>query len=144
MTDDEDVSIVQCPECGAEFPPDSYCGECGYGQEVGELVEGDADAEPKPEPVYFREVEPRAFPLHEPAWCPYCVAWLGTFPSKEEARAYERSLENHPFEYCTRRIARLNGSEEFRLRHEAGRRGSLAMAKPGKPRVPPVSQGASA
>lgn len=139
MTEDDEVAVVQCPECGAEFAHDSYCGECGYGQEVGELVEGESEeGAPKPEPVYFREVPARALPVHEPAWCPFCVAWLGTFPSKDEARAYERSLESHPFEFCIRRIARLSGSEEFRLRHEAGKRGSLAMAKPGKPRVPPA------
>lgn len=75
--------------------------------------------------------------MHEPVWCPYCVVCLGTFPSKEEARAYGRSLENHPFEFYVKRIAKLNGSEEWRLRHEAGKRGSLAVAKPGGPRVPP-------
>jgi hypothetical protein len=97
----------------------------------------ESEGESKPEPVYARPVEPRAFPVHEPAWCPWCVAWLGTFRSKDEARAYERSLENHPFEFCAKRIAKLNGSEEWRLRHEAGKRGSLALAKPGAPRVPP-------
>lgn len=133
---DEEFEVVQCPECGTEYEKDSYCGECGYGQEVGELVEGESPAEDSPEPVHARAVEPRAFPVHEGAWCPHCVAWLGTFLSKEEARAYERSLENHPFEFCVKRIARLNGSEEWRLRHEAGKRGSLAASKPSKPRVP--------
>ena len=128
----EDEAIVVCPNCAAEYERESYCGECGYGQEVREQVE----VEPKPEPVYARSVEARPFPMHEAAWCPYCVAWLGTFPSKEEARAYERSLADHPFEFCARRIAKLNGSEEWRLRHEAGRRGSLAAAKPASPRVP--------
>ena len=137
---EEEVGLVICPSCSAEYERSSYCGECGYGQEVGELVE--AEAQPKPEPVYARAVEPRGLPVHEPAWCPYCVAWLGTFPSKEEARAYERSLANHPFEFCAKRIAKLNGSEEWRLRHEAGKRGSLAMAKPGNARVP--SKGARA
>lgn len=132
--EEDDVVLVECPNCAAEYEKDSYCGECGYGQEVGELEE---PAEPKPEPVYARAVEPRVFPVHEAAWCPYCVAWLGTFPSKEEARAYERSLENHPFEFCVKRIAKLNGSEEWRLRHEAGKRGSLAAAKPARARVPP-------
>ena len=134
MSPQEDQEIVACPECSAEYEKDSYCGECGYGQDVGELTE--AEAEPRPEPVYARPVERRALPVHEPAWCPYCVAWLGTFPSKEEARAYERSLEHHPFEFCAKRIAKLNGSEEWRLRHEAGKRGSLAAAKPASPRVP--------
>lgn len=92
--------------------------------------------------MYARAVEPCAFPVHEAAWCPHCVAWLGTFPSKEEARAYERLLENHPFEFCVKRIAKLNGSEEWRLRHEAGKRGSLAGSKPAKPRVP--TEGVSA
>lgn len=130
---DDEVEVVQCPDCDAEFGKDSYCGECGYGQDVGELVEPAAS---KPEPVFAHTVEPRALPVHEPAWCPYCVAWLGTFPSREEARAYERTLENHPFEFCAKRIAKLNGSEEWRLRHEAGKRGSIAAAKPGAPRVP--------
>jgi len=134
VSDAEELDVVQCPDCGAEYEAGSYCGECGYGQEVGELVEG--EAEPKPEPVYARAVEPRAFPVHEAAWCPYCVAWLGTFPSKDEARAYERALTDHPFEFCLKRIAKLNGSEEWRLRHEAGKRGSLAASKPSKPRVP--------
>ena len=129
---------IECPNCSAEYAQESYCGECGYGQEVGELVEdeGDETPEPKPEPVYARAVEPRAFPVHEAAWCPYCVAWLGTYPSKEEARAYERELTDHPFEFCVKRIASLNGSEEWRLRHAAGKRGSLAASKPTKPRVP--------
>ena len=126
--------IAECPNCGAEYEKGSYCGDCGHGQDVGELAEPE---EPKPEPVFARPVERRALPVHEPAWCPYCVAWLGTFPSKEEARVYERSLESHPFEFCAKRIGKLNGSEEWRLRHEAGRRGSLAMSKPGSPRVPP-------
>ena len=130
----EEEKTVVCPNCSAEYEEDSYCGECGYGQDAGELVE--AEAEAKPEPVYARPVERRAFPVHEPAWCPFCVAWLGTFPSKEEARAYERSLEHHPFEFCVKRIAKLNGSEEWRLRHEAAKWGSLAVAKPGGPRVP--------
>jgi hypothetical protein len=130
---EDEIEVVACPDCGAEFEKDSYCGECGYGQEVGELVE----AEPaKPEPVFVKAVEARGLPVHEPAWCPWCVAWLGTFPSKEEARAYERSLENHPFEFCAKRISKLNSSEEWSLRREAGKRGSLAMAKPGAPRVP--------
>ena len=137
---EDELEVVACPDCGAEYERDSYCSECGHGQEIGELTEA-AEA-PKPEPVYARPVEPRPLAIHEPAWCPYCVAWLGTFPSKEEARAHERSLEDHPFEFCARRIAKLNGSEEWRLRHEAGRHGSLAMAKPGAPRVP--SKGASA
>jgi len=129
-----DEEMVVCPDCSAEYEKNSYCGECGYDQEVGELVEA---ADPKPEPVFVRPAEARSFPVHAPAWCPYCVAWLGTLPSKEEARAYERSLEHHPFEFCARRIAKLNGSEEWRLRHEAGKRGSLAAAKPGAPRVQP-------
>ncbi|MFA5861640.1 MAG: hypothetical protein WDA16_08090 [Candidatus Thermoplasmatota archaeon] len=132
MSDEE---IVECPNCAAEYEADSYCGDCGYDQDVGELVK--ADAAPKPEPVYARATQARSLPVHEAAWCPYCVVWLGTFPSKDAARAYERSLEHHPFEFCTRRQASLNGSEEWRLRHEAGKRGSLAMAKPGGPRVPP-------
>lgn len=131
MSDDE---IVECPNCAAEYEKDSYCAECGYGQEVGELVE--AEAAPKPEPVYVRSVDARPFPVQEAAWCPYCVAWLGTFPSKDEARAYEASLENHPFEFCNRRKAKLNGSEEWRLRHEAAKFGSLARSPPTKPRVP--------
>ena len=134
MSSEDELEILECPACSAEYEKDSYCGECGYGQEVGELVE--AEPEAKPEPVYARAVEPRAFPVHEAAWCPHCVAWLGTFPSKEEARAYERSLVDHPFEFCAKRIAKLNGSEEWRLRHEAGKRGSLAASKPTKPRVP--------
>ena len=132
MSDEEEVLV--CPNCAAEYEKDSYCGECGYGQEVGELVE--AEEEPKPGPVYARAVDARPFPVHEAAWCPHCVAWLGTFPSKQEARAYERSLEHHPFEFCVKRTAKLNGSEEWRLRHEAGKRGSLAASKPAKARVP--------
>ena len=95
------------------------------------------EAEPeKPEPVYARATEARALAVHEAAWCPHCVAWLGTFPSKEEARAYEASLENHPFEYCVRRKAKLNSSEEWRLRHEAAKFGSLARAPPASGRTP--------
>lgn len=135
MSEVREKEIVECPDCSAEYEKDSYCGECGYSQGIGELVE--RQTEPKPEAVYAKAVERRPFPIHEPAWCPYCVAWLGTFPSKEEARAYEQSLENHPFEFCTKWIAKLNGSEEWRLRHEAGKRGSLAMSKPESPRVPP-------
>lgn len=123
---------MQCPDCEGEYEAGSYCGQCGYGQEVGEPV----DATKKPEPVHARPGERRPLPVHEPAWCPYCVAWLGTFPSKDEARAHERSLEGHPFEFCAKRIAKLNGSEEWRLRHEAGKRGSLAGAKPSGPRIP--------
>lgn len=134
MSDMDEVLV--CPSCSAEYERDSYCGECGYGREVGELVE--ATEAPKPEPVFARETTPRSLPVHEAAWCPYCVVWLGTFPSRAEARAYERSLDDHPFEFCTRRQASLNGSEEWRLRHEAGKRGSLASAKPGGPRVPPT------
>ncbi|MFA5860677.1 MAG: hypothetical protein WDA16_03185 [Candidatus Thermoplasmatota archaeon] len=133
MSDDE-VELVECPNCQAEYEQGSYCGECGYGQEGGELVE--AEPVPKPEPVYARAVDPRPFPVHEAAWCPYCVAWLGTFPSKDEARAYEASLEDHPFEFCNRRKAKLNGSEEWRLRHEAAKFGSLARSPPTKQRVP--------
>jgi hypothetical protein len=139
VSEADEQEILVCPECSAEYEKDSYCGGCGYGQEVGELVEAAPEA---PESVYARTVEPRAFPVHEPAWCPYCVTWLGTFPSKEEARAYERSLEHHPFEFCAKRIAKLNGSEEWRLRHEAGKRGSLAMAKPTAARVPRAEVGA--
>lgn len=133
--DEQEISV--CPECSAEYEKDSYCGECGYGQEAGELVEAPPEPEPKPEPVHARPVERRTFPVHEAAWCPYCVAWLGTFASKEEARAYERSLEHHPFEFCVKRIAKLNGSEEWRIRHEAGKRESLAAERPASPRVPP-------
>ena len=132
MSVGEDLEVVACPDCAADYERGSYCGECGYGQEAGELVE----AEPKREPVFAKLVEARGLPVHEPAWCPWCVAWLGTFTSKEEARAYERSLEHHPFEFCHRRQAKLNGSEEWRLRHEAAERGSLAVAKPGNPRMP--------
>ena len=137
--EEEEVVLVECPNCQAEYEQGSYCGECGYGQEVGELVEAEAE-EPKPAPVYARAVERRPFPVHEAAWCPYCVAWLGTFPSKDEARAYERALTDHPFEFCAKRIAKLNGSEEWRLRHEAGKRGSLAASKPAKPRVPAIER----
>ena len=129
----DDVEILQCPDCGAEYEKSSYCGDYGYGLEAGGFVGGEnAHA---PEPVYARSVNAQPFPVHEPAWCPYCVAWLGTFPSADEARASERSLADHPVEFCERRIAKLSGSEEWRLRHEAGKRGSLAMAKPGSPRV---------
>ena len=133
---DDEPEVVACPDCGAEYERESYCGECGYGQEVGEFVEAEPAA--RQEPVVARPAERRPFPVHEAAWCPYCVAWLGTFPSEEEARAYERSLEYHPFEFCTRRTAKLNGSEEWRLRHHAGRFGSLAAMKPSGPRVPPA------
>lgn len=130
----DEQEIVACPECSAEYEKDSYCSECGYGKETTELAGG--SSEPTPEPVYARPVERRAFAVHEPAWCPYRVAWLGTFPSKEVARAYERSLATHPFEFCVKRQAKLNGGEEWRLRHEAGKRGSLAATKPASPRVP--------
>ena len=133
---DDEPEVVACADCGAEYERASYCGECGYGQEVGELVE--TEPAPRQEPVVACPVEPRPFPVHEAAWCQYCVAWLGTFQSKEEARAYERSLGHHPFEYCRRRIAKLNGSEEWRLRHHAGKFGSLAAMKPSSPRVPPA------
>ncbi|MFA5861596.1 MAG: hypothetical protein WDA16_07865 [Candidatus Thermoplasmatota archaeon] len=135
MSPDDEGEVVECPSCSAEYEKDSYCGECGYGQEVGELVEAEPEAA-KQEPVYARAVDARPFPVHEAAWCPHCVAWLGTFPSKEEARAYEVSLANHPFEFCVRRKAKLNGSEEWRLRHEAAKFGSLALSPPTKPRVP--------
>lgn len=128
--DVEEQEIVLCPDCSAEYEVDSYCGECGYGKEAGELVDA------RPEPVYARAVDARPFPVHEPAWCPHCVAWLGTFPNREDARAHERALADHSFEYCVKRMASLNGSEEWRLRHEAGKRGSLAAAKPADPRVP--------
>jgi hypothetical protein len=84
--------------------------------------------------VYARSIEPRPLPVHEPAWCPYCLAWLGTFPSHEEARAYERSLENHPMEFCLRRSSKLGATEEWRLRREARPFGSLAAARPMGPR----------
>lgn len=67
---------------------------------------------------------------------PVLRAWLGTFPSKDETRAYERALTDHPFEFCVKRIAKLNGSEEWRLRHEVGKRESLAGSKPASPRGP--------
>jgi hypothetical protein len=143
--DDDEPEVVTCPSCSAEYDADSYCGECGYGQEVGELVE--APEEAKPEPVYARAVDARPFPVHEPAWCPHCVAWLGTFSSKDEARAYEASLAHHPFEFCVKRKAKLNGSEEWRLRHEAAKFGSLARAPPVSGRTPrekDVSSGVSA
>lgn len=137
MSNEDDVEIVTCPNCGAEFENDSYCAECGYGQEVGELVEA---MDPKPEPVYARSVEPRSLPVHEPAWCPHCLAWLGTFASRQEARAYEASLETHPVEYCMKRLRSLSGSEMWRLRHEAQRFGSLAATSPAKARIPPEVQ----
>lgn len=128
----EDASgTTECANCGAEYERESYCGECGYGRMVGELEEA-----PAPAPVYARAVDPRAFPVYEGAWCPHCVAWLGTFPSREEARAYEQSLENHPLQFCLKRQSKLNTSEEWRLRHDAGKRGSLAGTKPSHPRVP--------
>ena len=139
--DEDELEIVACPNCSAEYEKDSYCDECGYGQEAGELVE--AAEEAKPEPVFARAVDARPFPVHEPAWCPHCVVWLGTFPSKEEARAYEASLASHPFEFCVRRKAKLNSSEEWRLRHEAAKFGSLARAAPVSGRTPREGEKAS-
>ena len=133
----DDEEILVCPNCSAAYENDSYCGECGYRQEAGELVEAEEAVEQtKPEPVYARAVDARPLPVHEPAWCPYCIAWLGTYPSKDDARAYEASLQNHPFEFCVKRKAKLNSSEEWRLRHEAAMFGSLARSPPTKPRVP--------
>lgn len=140
MSDSEGQEIVACSECGAEYERESYCGECGSGREMGERVVDKAPAEP--ERVNARAIQPRTLPVREPAWCPYCVAWLGAFSSKEDARAYERSLVRHPFEFCAKRIAKLSGSEEWRLRHEAAKWGSLAVAKPGSPRVPSKGAGA--
>ena len=133
---EEEGELIECPGCGGELRVGDTCGECGWSVETAEAMAIE-EQEKRAEPVFARPVELRPFPVHEAAWCPYCVAWLGTFPSKEEARAYERSLEFHPFEFCVRRIAKLNGSEEWRLRHHAGRFGSLAAMKPPGPRVPP-------
>lgn len=126
MSEADDVEIVLCPDCDAEYPRESYCGECGYGAPAVE--------EPAPEPVFARPVAPRPFAIHEAAWCPYCVAWLGTWPSKEEARSYERALTDHPIEFCERRSAQISGNAEWTLRREAGRFGSLAAARPMGPR----------
>ena len=161
---EEEGELAECPGCGSEFRVGETCDECGWSLETAEAMAVQAH-ERCAERVVARPVEPRPFPVHEAAsagkgptersdvgrapadkprspfasaaaWCPYCVAWLGTFPSKDEARAYERSLEHHPFEFCARRIAKLNGSEEWRLRHHAGRFGSLAAMKPPGARVP--------
>ena len=136
---DEEGELVECPGCGGELRVGD---ECGWSHETAEAMAIEERAR-RPEPVVARPAEPRPFPVHEAAWCPHCVAWLGTFPSKEDARTYERSLESHPFEFCVRRITTLDGSDEWRLRHHAGRFGSLAPMKPPGPRVPPGDDASS-
>jgi hypothetical protein len=130
--EEESAAWVECPNCGAEHEQGSYCSDCGHGQGETNAIEPTGVER---EPVYAVEVEARPFPVHEPAYCPHCVAWLGTFPSKDEARAYERALTNHPLEYCRRRLAGFSGSTEFRLRFDAARFGSLAAKRPDAPRV---------
>ncbi len=129
MTTGFGQEVVECPNCGAEYENSSYCAECGYGQEVGELVEA-----PLHEPVYARSVDAKPLPVHEPAWCPYCLAWLGNYASQEEARAAERGLAEHPIEFCVKHRAKLSSHEAFQRRRTAQRFGSLAATTPARPR----------
>lgn len=46
------------------------------------------------------------------AFCPECGALLAFFDTAKEARAYEKTRENHPAAYCLRRKRGLSKAAE--------------------------------